>query len=405
MSKLFSYCESLTSLDLSQFNTSLVTDMSAMFDECSSLTCVDLSKFDTYNVKVMNAMFYNCESLKTLDLTNFYTDNVENMSYMFSGCDKLESIYVGANWSTAHVASDHSNFIFDGCALLKGEKGTEYDGGHIDVAYAHVDGGSGAPGYLSSVSALYNLLVAGTEVKKTNCNDILGDGCFAYSPASKTFYVKGNYSYTTGFSDLIISNVDGLTIDVTQDAVLHNGGNGTGVIRLDKSATIKGKGKLTLKSDADAGVFLTAGASAIIDHMDIDIDGAWGFAGPWNHHGEKVTIISSNITISTSDKEDPQRAAICDLSGGIVVQDCSFTFPEGAYIDDCGVKGPAGAFAMEVTIVADPGITTGVELQDKVQSLKFKVQSEGWYTIDGRKMNGKPTKKGIYIYNGKKVVN
>ena len=29
---------------------------------------------------------------------------------------------------------------------------------------------------------------------------------------------------------------------------------------------------------------------------------------------------------------------------------------------------------------------------------------EGWYTLDGIKLNGEPTKKGIYIYNGKKVV-
>lgn len=31
-------------------------------------------------------------------------------------------------------------------------------------------------------------------------------------------------------------------------------------------------------------------------------------------------------------------------------------------------------------------------------------ESDSWYTIDGRRLNGKPTKKGIYIVNGKKVV-
>ena len=30
--------------------------------------------------------------------------------------------------------------------------------------------------------------------------------------------------------------------------------------------------------------------------------------------------------------------------------------------------------------------------------------SNGWYTLDGRRLNGKPTAKGLYIYNGKKVV-
>ena len=30
--------------------------------------------------------------------------------------------------------------------------------------------------------------------------------------------------------------------------------------------------------------------------------------------------------------------------------------------------------------------------------------SNAWYTLDGRRLNGKPTPKGLYIYNGKKVV-
>jgi hypothetical protein len=27
-----------------------------------------------------------------------------------------------------------------------------------------------------------------------------------------------------------------------------------------------------------------------------------------------------------------------------------------------------------------------------------------WYDLNGRKLDGKPTKKGVYIQNGKKVV-
>ena len=30
--------------------------------------------------------------------------------------------------------------------------------------------------------------------------------------------------------------------------------------------------------------------------------------------------------------------------------------------------------------------------------------AEGWYTLDGRKLSGVPTQKGIYINNGKKMV-
>ena len=43
-------------------------------------------------------------------------------------------------------------------------------------------------------------------------------------------------------------------------------------------------------------------------------------------------------------------------------------------------------------------------------SEEFIVRSEksatatGWYTLDGRRLSGKPTVRGIYISNGKKVV-
>ena len=37
----------------------------------------------------MNSMFSDCESLRNIDLSNFNTQNVNNMAYMFQGCKKL----------------------------------------------------------------------------------------------------------------------------------------------------------------------------------------------------------------------------------------------------------------------------------------------------------------------------
>ena len=46
------------------------------------------------------------------------------------------------------------------------------------------------------------------------------------------------------------------------------------------------------------------------------------------------------------------------------------------------------------------GITTGIESVANGQP----TMDNSWYTIDGRKLGEKPTQKGIYIYNGKKVM-
>ena len=58
MSDMFSYCSSLTSLNLSNFNTNNVNIMSGMFSHCSSLTSLDFYNFNTNNVKYMNNKHY-----------------------------------------------------------------------------------------------------------------------------------------------------------------------------------------------------------------------------------------------------------------------------------------------------------------------------------------------------------
>ena len=81
--------KSLTNLDLSNFNTQNVNNMSYMFSHCESLTYIDLSNFKTENVTYMSGMFSHCESLTYIDLSNFKTENVTNMSRMFECCGSL----------------------------------------------------------------------------------------------------------------------------------------------------------------------------------------------------------------------------------------------------------------------------------------------------------------------------
>ena len=98
MGSMFSYCSSLTTLDVSSFNTSNVTGMVGMFEECSSLTTLDVSNFDTSKVTDMRYMFYGCSNLTSLDLSSFDTTNVTLYSGVFSYCPSLSQITVGDMW-------------------------------------------------------------------------------------------------------------------------------------------------------------------------------------------------------------------------------------------------------------------------------------------------------------------
>ena len=65
--------------------------MSFMLCDCSSLKELNLTNFNTNQVYDMSWMFSGCSSLKELNLANFNTDNVDNMLTMFYGCsDELK---------------------------------------------------------------------------------------------------------------------------------------------------------------------------------------------------------------------------------------------------------------------------------------------------------------------------
>ena len=50
--------------------------MNCIFSNCKSLITLDLSNFNTQNIKNMSDMFFNCKSLITLDLSNFNNQKV-----------------------------------------------------------------------------------------------------------------------------------------------------------------------------------------------------------------------------------------------------------------------------------------------------------------------------------------
>ena len=111
---MFNNCSSLTSLDLSGFDTSNVKYMRQMFGGCSSLTSLDLSNWNTSNVTDMGQMFYNCNKLKTLNLSSWNTTNVTNMSSMFYDCLKLTNLTLGTDWASN---SSISSFSLSSCPL------------------------------------------------------------------------------------------------------------------------------------------------------------------------------------------------------------------------------------------------------------------------------------------------
>ena len=80
----------LEDLNLINFDTQNVNDMSFMFEHCNKLKNLDLSSFNTKNVKNMKSMFKECEKLKELDLSSFDFQNVTEFYNIFLFCEFKE---------------------------------------------------------------------------------------------------------------------------------------------------------------------------------------------------------------------------------------------------------------------------------------------------------------------------
>lgn len=109
MSSMFRGMSNLTTLNLSNFDTSQVTNMDSMLASVSNLTTIDLSSFDTSKVTDMSLMFYNMSSLTTLNLSNFDTSQVINMYSMFDSVSNLTTLDL-SNFDTSKVTNMSSMF-------------------------------------------------------------------------------------------------------------------------------------------------------------------------------------------------------------------------------------------------------------------------------------------------------
>lgn len=77
----------------------LPADMKEVFNNCSAVTSLNLKEWDTSNVTNMSAMFYCCDSLAELDLSSFDTSRATKMGSMFDGCHKLQTVTLGDKFS------------------------------------------------------------------------------------------------------------------------------------------------------------------------------------------------------------------------------------------------------------------------------------------------------------------
>ncbi len=391
----------LTAIEgLQYLNTSEVTSMQSMFANCALLTTLDVTTFDTRQVTDMHAMFQNCSKLTELNLASFRTDKVANMSSMFQDCQGLTTIYVSRLWSAAEVGT--SGDMFSNCQNLKGGNGTTFTAENTNKNYARIDA-AGTPGYLTESATVFLHDNADNTPALT-----------AYNGQTKTVKIVGRTLYKDGSWNTLCLPFSMTAEQVTSQLAPNKlmtlssatFADGTLTLNFSEAASIEAGKPYIIKWASGDNITSPEFTNVTISSAGpTDVTGTaanfHGIYAPYSTGGEnkKMLYLGSDNKVYYPSKSRTINAfrAYFTLNNGIEAGDPASTSALAAR-----------AFVLNF----DNGETTGIT-DVKSNSSLFALHSSlstlhsslsGWYTVNGSRLSGKPTMKGLYIYNGKKVV-
>lgn len=118
ISYFFSGCQSITNIDLSNWDVSNISWMGGIFFGCGALTKFSFKNWKTLNVFAMTSVFKNCHSLeKITDADNLDMTTCTDITGMFCNCENLKTIEGIEKWNTKKLNSIEN--AFGGCINLK----------------------------------------------------------------------------------------------------------------------------------------------------------------------------------------------------------------------------------------------------------------------------------------------
>jgi len=152
---LFLHCENLTTISgIENWDTSSVINMWYVFDGCKELTTLNISNWDVGNVKDFSRMFGRCTKLSNLNLSNWSTAPDEIFG-MFFQCEALTSLNL-SGFDTSGVSRNNMAHVFNGCISLSTVTGlSSWCVENISQAYPPMNFATSAP-FANTTSNLPN---------------------------------------------------------------------------------------------------------------------------------------------------------------------------------------------------------------------------------------------------------
>lgn len=185
-----------------------------------------------------------------------------------------------------------------------------------------------------------------------------------------------------------------------------------------KGYTVNGRdkdGKLILN---DVGTVIPAGEPVLLFSKEIDDDDFRTAASEPEEVEEvkktRATDVKNALMVVTDDTKTDEYGLYVELGQVYMLYNDVFYFTQAGYIPVGGIYlDPKALVVVDEEEPAAPlkarlfiGLPDGDDTTDISATLNDKGQmiNDKWYDLSGRRLNGKPTAKGVYINNGKKYV-
>ena len=382
----------------SAFNNFKPLSCYGWFHGFAQLTTIDgLSNLDTSAVTNMDFMFDGCSSLATLDVSTFDVSHVTTAQSMFFNCSNLTTIYCNKAWSIASTSS-----MFRGATKLRGYDASSEDPNIFNGTMASPAGYFTATQSVTLYDKASNESTISTWVSKKEYANVTLSGHTFYKDA---YWNTLCLPFSMNSKQIAESPLKDAAIKELSDASLETS---TGTLNLSFATVTSitaGKPYIVKWASGDnvtSPVFNNVSITSTTPE-GVTYDNQVLFGGQYspfeiiasgattNNQGnlEEIILLSGENKLGYSKSVRTGTNALRSFCAHFVV-----------------LANPSSPTARVQSYVIDFGNDENATGIVSIENGKWKMENEAdaWFSLDGRRLSGRPSAKGVYISNGKKVV-
>ena len=329
------------------------------FKSCANLKDIRfLSNLNTSKVTTMHHMFYGCYSLSDLYLDNFDTGCVIDMRSLFYGCSGISKLVIDS-FNTSFVESVDS--MFCDCTALE----TIYvgNGWNMNRVKSHRDMFENCYKIRGGNGTTYNSSYTNVTYARIDTEDTPG-------------YLTFSQHYLVGFVDGIQTLCYDHALDFSEvkglKAYIASGFSpSTGEVIMSRVDKVPARTGLLLIGEPDFYEVPFAETDFVYSNLfrglleDVEVTSGYVL------EGDEFVAIEGTKTVKGGE-------AYLNIAPVANASRLKLRFA-----DTIGLSDAAGIDAVLLDDAATPGV---------------------WYTLQGVRLNGKPSKPGVYVRQGRKVV-